>query len=254
MTNSHNAEPQGPDVTKPLAKFLIGTLACATGVLLPPLAAFIQRAEAEKMLSPGYIALAAVFSAIVGGVVVVKEWGVPRKPWDTFMTGLGLPAALAGAISGYSGASRINQVKAETGSELTQTLQTVGIPIRPATQAPARPSGSWLLSPFVTTVHAAGRADTAGQAGVVVQEPQYWVVVGRGADRQKADQVLADLRPRLASPPPGKAPVKLEVVAYRSEFLVVEAGGGRKRAVAVARALELKTTFNVPVELQEIPK
>jgi hypothetical protein len=240
---------KGIQVTEAWIKFLIGTGASLVAILFPPLAAYLKRPDSIG-LTPTYIGWTLLASAIVGAVVMLREWGEPKKPFETFMAALGVPALLAGAISGSSGGQAIADAKREAAREISAAT---GIPIRADTPEPPK-TGSSLLAPFVVTAHASERAAVDDQAGVAVAEPQYWVVLHKDADRAKADQAAATLRTRLATPPPGKAPVRLEVVDYRGTFLVVEAGGGRKRAEAVARALELKSAYNLPVELQEMPK
>jgi hypothetical protein len=242
-------ERKSSEVTQPWIKFLIGTGASFVAVIFPPLAAYLKRPDSIG-LTGTYLGWALLASAIVGAIVMLKEWGEPKRPFETFMTALGVPALLAGAISGSSGGQAIADAKRQATHDISAAT---GIPI--SADAPAAPKkGSSLLAPFVVTAFAAEPDAAVRQAGVLVSEPLYWVVLQKEPDRPKAEQAAANLRGRLATPPAGKPPVKLEVVDYRGTFLVVEAGGGRKRDEAIARALELKSTYNLPIELQEVPK
>jgi hypothetical protein len=244
----------GVTVKKPAAKFAIGAVASVCGVLLPKLAAFLGASEPSlKIISFDYIVAASAFSVLVGVGVMFKEWGVDRQPWDTFMTALGLPAVVAGVISGHSGAQEISaRVQSEQGAA-QELSQAVGIPIRPAAKAPGQ---SW-IAPLVAPVYAAAaEPEPTPQLGVTVVEPHYWVVVGRAPDKSAADQAVTSLQARLTEPPssPSRMAVKLEAVRYQNAYLIVEKGGGRRQSEALNRALEIKRKFGVMVELQEVPK
>ena len=96
-------------VTAPILKFAIGTVASLCAVLVPRLLAGLATRDQANItfITREYGELAVLLSALVGIVVAILEWRVPRAPRDTFMTTLGIPAILAGALSANQNAGAL---------------------------------------------------------------------------------------------------------------------------------------------------
>lgn len=252
-------------VSTPVVKFFIGLFASMGAVFLPRLstALFAGAGGELTVITTQYAVAATGFSAFVGMAVMLKEWRVASRPWDTFVSALGIPAVVAGALNGHMDAQElINRAKTET--QLTNALSdAAGIPIRPAASATpisrdekARPGLNLAGLPglLVMPAYASSPGPVEPQLGTQVVESTYWIVLGRDADEQRAKGKAEELRKRLAVRPPGRPEVKIEVLQFGKEFLVVEAGGARVRSEALLRALELKRDYGLPIELQEVPR
>ena len=126
-------------VTAPILKFAIGTVASLCAVLVPRLLAGLATRDQANItfITREYGELAVLLSALVGVVVAILEWRVPRAPRDTFMTTLGIPAILAGALSANQNAGAL-QSATQTQEVLADKLgQASGIAIEsPTTTVP----------------------------------------------------------------------------------------------------------------------
>ncbi len=93
-------------VSKPAHKFLIGFIGGFCAAIFPRLMAALALYGSSDvvLLSLGYLGIAVLFAALIGAVVMIMEWGVSKEPRATFMTALGLPALLAGALNTSNGA------------------------------------------------------------------------------------------------------------------------------------------------------
>ena len=190
---------------------------------------------------------------------MVKEWGVPTHPGDTFLTAVGIPALLAGMYNVNTDAQQLFD-KAKRVTELTDKLGvSEGIRITPAPVSrieDARPGLTLadLRNVLVAPVHAASAGPAEPQFSSRILEPKYWIVFERDADQQRANGKADALRPRLAARSPNRPEITIEVVALGREFLVVAAGGARVRSEAMMLAVDLKREYQLPIGLQEVPR
>ena len=120
-----------PKVRKPLFKFLIGFIGGLCAALFPRLMAAMALFDSNNilLLNTGYLCLAVLFAALIGGVIMIMEWGEPKEPRATFMAALGLPALLSGALNTSNGVYMLNE-KASENIELTNKVQELSnIPV-----------------------------------------------------------------------------------------------------------------------------
>jgi len=253
-------------VTTPVLKFFIGLFASMGAVFLPRLTTVLFPDPSGQVTAIiwqwQYVLGAAGFCAFVGVAVMLKEWQVASRPWDTFMSALGIPAVLAGILNVNMDARQLAD-RAKTETQLNQALsEAAGIPIRPASPAPSSRDDrgepglnlAGLQGFLVVPAYASSPGPVEPQFATQVVELKYWVVLHRDAYEQRAKSKAEELKRRLAVRPPGRPEVKIEVLRFGKEFLVVEVGGARARSAATLRAIELKRDFGLQIELQEAPK
>lgn len=250
-------------VSEPRMKFVVGMVAALSAVFFPRLMAALTAADQPRVtfVSREYFLLAFSFSALVAVVVMILEWRVPRAPRDTFMTTLGIPAMLAGALSASQGTTALQQA-IETQEKLAAELGKLGgIAMQPssppAARNAARLQGS-LLDAVVTHAYASSfeRDSPSPQSpprlGIFVEEPLYLIVFGRTPKREEAEARMADLtarRAKVATP----RPVALQIQRHANEFLIVVSGGPRPKNDALLEALRLKDVYHVAPVLVEVP-
>ncbi len=242
-------------VSAPGMKFVIGLVAALCAVFFPRLIAALTAADHPRptFVSQEYLVVAFSFSALVALVVTILEWRVPRAPADTFLTTLGLPAMLAGALSASQGTTALQQA-ADAKEKLAEELANArGIKIESTNRSgggAATGVPQALADALVTPVYAEGlQAAQAAQQqpsrlGIYVAEPQYYIVLDRAPKREDAQARLAEWTARLARTPAQPA-VTLRVEQQGAEFLVVESGGPRPRTTALLEALRLKDAYHV---------
>jgi hypothetical protein len=247
-------------VSAPAMKFAIGLVAALSAVFFPRLVAALTAASDTRvvLVSREYVLLALSFSTLVAVAVMILEWRVPRPPRDTFMTTLGLPAMLAGALSASQGTTNLQQA-ADANDKLAQELaKRAGVAVVSATDsaAPVKPSTrNGLADALVTPLYAESAladqpAPQQSKLGIYIDEPRYFVVLDRAAKREDAQARAADLTSRFNRAVPGR-PLALEVSRQGDEFMVVVPGGPRPRAAALLEALRLKDTYHVAPTLVE---
>lgn len=254
---------EGALVSAPALKLFIGVVATLCAVLTPRLIAALTTPDRGNItfISPAYAGLALAFSVLIGVVVAILEWRVPRAPRDTFMTTLGVPAILAGALTANQGVVELQRANQSNDQTLNAILQNNNIPVEgPGGAAPASDGKQSLLRvPFETTVYAqpvtsapAAPQATASRLAIVISQPRYFVVLDRAKTQLDAQNRLAVLARNLNAAAPGRAP-KVALRAGSGEFLVVVADGPLSKADATLQAITLKNTYHVSPTLVQAP-
>ena len=230
-------------VTAPVLKFAIGTVASLCAVLVPRLlAALAARDQASiTFITRSYAELAVILSGLVGLVVAILEWRVPRSPRDTFMTTLGIPAILAGALSANSNAGAL-KLATQTQDALADKLsQESGITIEApkTTSTGERGRQGALADALMPPVYAASseimfRSAAQSSLAIRIDQPRYLIVLDRAATQQDAQMKASQLTRRLTAAAPGQ-PLAVQVQQQGAEFLVVVAGGARIKGDAILR-------------------
>ena len=251
-------------VSAPVLKLFIGVVATLCAVLTPRLIAALTTPDRGNVtfVSPAYAGLALAFSVLIGVVVAILEWRVPRAPRDTFMTTLGVPAILAGALTANQGVAELQRTTQSNDQTLNAILQNNSIPVEgPGGAAPASEGKQGVLRlPFETAVYAqpaasvpaAPQAAAASRLAIVINQPRYFVVLDRARTQTDAQNRLLALSRNLNAAAPGRAP-KVVLRAQSGEFLVVVADGPLAKADAALQAIRLKSTYHVSPTLVQAP-
>jgi hypothetical protein len=261
---------EGPTTTKPrpsdlvsapTLKFAIGTVASLCAVLVPRLLAAltVQDQSNVTFITREYGEVAMLFSGLVGLVVAILEWRIPRAPRDTFMTTLGIPAILAGALSANQNTGALQQAT-QTQNALADTLsKESGIPIesQKTTGTDGLGRQGALTDFLVPPVYAASAQKATGPAGaqsqfaIIINQPRYVIVVDRAGTQQDAQAKAAQLTLRLTAA--AGPPLSLQVQKHGLEFLVVVAGVARVKADAMIEAVRVKNTYHLSPTIVEVP-
>lgn len=255
-----SVRPKGVLVTAPVLKFVIGFTASICAVLFPRLIAMLTTTDSAKItfFSGEYLLVALILSALVGVVVMILEWRVPRAPRDTFMTTLGLPAILAGALSANQNTATLQDAMKAQDALAAALASKSGISIE-STPASAEPGKQGqLIDLLVTPVYAQASRPTmmAAQSrplAIVIDQAKCLIVLDRAPTQQAAQAKAAQLNQQLQRTAPTH-PMTVEVQKQGNEYLVVAPGGARTKSDAVLEAVRIKDTYHVTPTLLEVPK
>ncbi len=241
-------------------RFAVGAFAGALASFFPRLVAVLggDPNSNVELFSQTYLTVGGIVALAVGLVVVIIDSDPQRKLRDVFMTALGVPTLLMGALT--TGATAHNAVLADLkiqsiAKELAVRSQ---IPIRtdvPAIEAPAAraPDAGVLgvLGVVVPSAHAQGAAPVqqANRLGITLREPRYVTVYQEARD----DDALRPLQQTLAQ---RGVPTRTVQLAD-GRHLLVGAGPARTYSDAVldgARAEEFGAApYLVPAAQQARP-
>jgi len=132
-----NATPQpqsSPNtITHPLAKFAIGLTAGLVAVIIPRLSSDLSASEvfSTDFYTPVFIISILVFALLIGIVICILEYKVPRTPKDTLFSALAIPALVAGSLNTAIETQNTNEIQ-NTVSQISQeALRTNQIEIEP---------------------------------------------------------------------------------------------------------------------------
>lgn len=251
-----SATGNGP--SSPVLKFLVGTTAGACATLLPRLVPALSAQNPDlRFLTVEYGVACAIFSVLVGLGTLFWEWNLPKKPAQTFLTALGLPALIAGTFNTKTTADQLQHQLQQTQS-LQQALgREAGIPtLAPpgpnalVPQSPlshgfasgflARPAHASVATERKTTSHAGGMV--LAQLEIQVDQPGFVIVLDRAATAVDAQQKAQALRQTL----PGA-----KVARAGSEFLVIDSDQPRPKPQATMDAVDLKNVHHLSPALVE---
>lgn len=244
-------------VSAPPMKFLVGMAASLCAVFAPRLIAALTTADRQTVtfVSREYFLLALSFSVLVAVAVMILEWRVPRAPRDTFMTTLGLPAILAGALSASQGTTALQKATEAQDALINELSQRAGIAIQPADggEKPRGPQGA-LIDVLVAPVFAQDAQQVqrtqASRYGIFIAQPRYHIVLDRASNQFDADRRAAALTDRVNKAVP-RSPLAIRVEKQTKDFLVVVAGGPRLKTDALLEALRVKDVYHLAPSLVE---
>jgi hypothetical protein len=256
--NSTNIR-QTRQVAKPVIKFLIGFIAGLCAAFLPRITAALAVAGNEDgvlLFGSSYIGLALFFSLLVGVIVMILEWGVPREPRATFMMAIGVPALITGSLNTSSGVDTANK-QAQQNQQLTQQLQDfANIPTLPSRSIQPLSSNegfdvvkqqdlAWLDMVGIDAAYAQvpvgqRQPTTVAQAGITIKEPVYYIVLDETASKQQAKERAQQLQTDV----PGAVAVQ-----SGGQYLILYSGQPMKRTEAVLVTLKLKKQFHLQPKL-----
>lgn len=234
-----------------LGQFAIGLVAGTCAAVFPRLAIAIGApAQAANLtveiFTKEYVIIATMFVVLVGVVVVILGWNSQPTPKETFMSALGLPALLSGALNTASTAGeagrlaqqnvRISDERAKEGgiqveesdlglppSRESSLLRLQLLPIAFA-QSPSPPQPPLPLTQWV---------------GTTFSEPKYWVVVHSAQTRQEADSKRTELKARYPALFTQYGPLRIE--AGKDVYVVCVGEAPLPYSQGVSKALDLKT-------------
>lgn len=224
-----------------LVKFPVGVLAGLCSTLFPPLIAIVSspgRSDGIQIFTVTYIVAAILFSLLVGAVVTVFEWNVRRAPRETFMSALGIPALLAGAVNQVTAVGTLEQqVQATRDAQAELQKATEIDTLRPAAVEPIA-SRTGVVVPgfgFFPAAYASehGQVEQIVQLGIRVVPQRQYVVLEQTRSASAAKERAAELDKQTG----------LQLQALRTQdgrYLVVVAGGPQDRSQALSTAIRIR--------------
>jgi fluoride ion exporter CrcB/FEX len=204
-----------------IAKFVVGFVAALCAITFPRLLARLAQSEELPIVffPTPYLVMAIVVALLIGFVIVIFEYKVRTQPRHTFMTALGIPALIAGALSTTSSLANLGNIKNDNERLRQQVSQESDIDkaagsfssiksIEPnASPAPPVPAKKTSLLPLpVGEAHAQAnaaapeaRANNEIRFGIQVQQPRYVVVLKQAQSQDEALREAQALRQQVPS-------------------------------------------------------
>jgi len=188
--------------TTPLMRLFVGGLAGALASFFPRLAAILAGNPTEniEIFSVTYLVVGVIVALIVGLVVMIIDGDANRQLRDVFMTALGVPTLLMGALTTTATTQNVAQNDQKLRSIVERVAKSSGIEVRSDVEivAPTSRNENWTpLDLFMSPAHAqSASAPMAGNKfGIVARERQYTLVLQRAAQEKE----LHDLQKTLTS-------------------------------------------------------
>ena len=241
-------------MSKHIANFTIGFFASLCAVFVPRMLAMLNSNGNEIQLLPvNYVIVGMLFSLIIGGVTAILEQAKNRTPAERFVSALGIPALLAGALN--TGTASVDLRNSETNNQkLTAALQKQsGIRINDdaATIRPLQPvrdeQGRFDFS-LIPSAHARDDASPVAQRGgsslgIQVEQKPYVVVLEKSKNEAEALKKAEKLR---------KTVPNATAVQSGENYLVIDGTETRTKSDAMLRAIELKNETKLKPYLLQV--
>lgn len=244
-------------MAKYVSTFMIGFFASLCAVFVPRMVAMLNGGHIEMQYFPrDFILVGLVFSLVIGGITVIFQQGRKKSAAEVFMTALGIPALLAGALSSGATGNNLNDLQAvnqRLSESLAQksdiSIEEKSTNITPLETIPSNtlPPVSGSGFPLISDAHAqtGGAAPESNQGlklGIQVEQASYLIVLGEFSSKTEAMQKAAELR---------KIVPKATAVQSNQSFLVIDSEKPRSKSEALLKAINLqKTTGLKPYLLQ----
>ena len=242
-----------------LATFLIGVFAGVCAVFVPRLGGLlvIQDMERITVFPAPFILLGMAYATIVGAIAAILYYEKAGTPGERFMTALGLPALLAGALSTTAHTNQVQKLQANTARLGDAVIAAENIkrndePIDLQPLSAPKPGVSGLRPEMLLGIGTAMAQTTAPpprapsstnwtglQLGA--KEPDYAVLVYRAATAEQAEKKAAELSHKL----PG-----VKAVKAGSGFAVMSSV--KPESSAILEASSLKRELGLPTELVRV--
>ncbi len=254
---AHEAPASG--VKNPVMKFAVGTFAALCAAFIPRLGAMLSSAETARItfFTQDYFIVALTFALFIGVVMVILEYNVFRAPKDTFITALGVPALVAGALNAATNVHDISTLHDKNQQLADALADQAGIARSEAPSgfksleaSPASPGGGASLRsiPWVISAHAAEIAKTVDKSsgsnlGIQFQQRQYVIVLDEAKTKEKALERARQLRQTIP---------QAQAVQTDKGFLVIEGKSPRNESSAVLEAVRLKNQNKLDTKLLQV--
>jgi len=229
-------------VSHPGFKFSIGFIAGGCAVLFPKVAAVLSIGEETPILTGFFLQWASLFALLIGVIVAILEWNVPKEPGATFMAALGIPAILAGGVNSTVDNVKLDKLR-QSNEQLIQVLSdAVSITTRPNKNAPSTDHAaggmmahSWYFQ-WVDAAHARVAADSYSaplRTQFVTAERRYVIILDTAPDIVAAKVKAEKINRTIPS-------LQTDIIRNGDEYLVIENGPPMTKADALIKAVRIK--------------
>jgi len=229
---------------KKLQTFFVGFFAGICAVFVPRMVAMLNGGHADvQYWNFEYVMVGSAFSLIIGGVTVIFVQSEQKTAAEIFMTALGIPALLAGALNSGSTGNNLGELQA-VNQRLNESLaQKSNIPIEkdvtnivpleatpPYSHGPTSQSGFSLIS----VAHAGAEPPTHEglKLGIRVEQTPYLVVLKKFHTKEEALKEVVELR---------KVFPHATAVQSNQSFFVIESNKPLSKSDALLKAINLQS-------------
>lgn len=234
--------------------FFIGFFAGICAVFVPRMISILSNAEGGlQFFKTDYLVLGAVFSVIIGGVTVIFGQARQKTAAETFMTALGIPALLSGALNTGTMSNDVKVLQMQKQQLEQKAAQTNGIQIdeggasiTPLTQVTGHKDAPFDFS-IIPSAWAEGNEPSHSgndiNFSVLAAEKKYVIVLDKTTDKNKAARKAKELR---------KLVPQASVVQSGKEFMVVDSPKPQSKTNALLRAIDLKNKYHQTPSLLQV--
>ncbi len=239
-----------------VSNFAIGFFAAICAVFVPRMVAMLGGNGDIQIFHTNYIVMGIAFALIIGGVTAIFMKSKQKSAAETFMTALGIPALLAGALNSGTASSEMHNIESDKQKLIESLSQKSEVPIdekalsiEPIQTAPSdhKPSSgmgfSLISSAYAQEVADSSNGGTGLNLGIRPEQKSYVIVLEKTGDKNKALQLAAELRQTLP---------KVAVVQAKDDYLVIENPEPQEKSGALLRAVELKKNSNLKPYLLQV--
>ncbi|MDX8399728.1 MAG: hypothetical protein R8K20_05715 [Gallionellaceae bacterium] len=230
-------------MSKNIVTFMIGFFASLCAVFVPRMLAALNGNDGKiNYFGQDYMLIGIVFAVVIGFITVIFEQGKTRKASETFMTALGIPALLAGALNTGVVGGDVSDLQARNQRLNDSLVQQSGIVIEENASdfAPLEIEPLSLISPpsfsLISVAHAADNVSVSKKnegfnLGVQMEQRQYRIVLKKFNNKDDAIKSAEELRRVIPN-----------VVAVKAggRFLVIEGGEPLNKSDALLKAIEFQ--------------
>jgi hypothetical protein len=241
-------------MVKYILTFLVGFFASICAVFVPRMVAMLNGSHAElQYLTRDYILVGLAFALVIGGITVIFEQSKQKSAAEIFMTALGIPALLAGALNSGTTGSNLNELQAVNQKLSDNMAQQNGIRIEgkttnivpledtsATTPSPVSKSGFSLI-PEAQAGDAAPTNSDGLKLGIQVEQTPYLIVLEKLDNRADAINKAKELR---------KTFPQATAVQSNQDFLVIDGAEPLNKSEALLKAIKLQKTGLKPYLLQ----
>ena len=232
--------------------FAIGCFASLCAVFVPRMLAMLHGDNANMQLFHiNYIIVGLIFSFIIGGVTVIFAQADTKKAPEIFMTSLGIPALLAGALNTGTASNELRYSSSVNKSLMEAIQKQSGITEDAAgikllrTEPSAR---SQFEFPLIANAHAQDRKNASNShvgfnLGIQVEQKPYVVVLEKSSNKADALQKAEALR---------KVAPRATVAQSNQDFLIIDNPEQRNKSDALLQAVDLKNKTNLKPYLLQV--
>jgi len=230
-------------MTKHILTFMIGLFATLCAVFVPRMLAALNGNHGEtNYFGHDYVLIGIAFAVVIGFITVIFEQGKIRKASETFMTALGMPALLAGALNTGVVGGDVSDLQAQNQRLSDSLKQQSGIVIEKYSSdfAPLEIEPLSLISPpsfsLISVAQAADNASVSKKSeafslGIQAKQRHYRIVLKKFNNKDDAIKNAKELRRVI--------PSAVAVKAGKS-FLVIEGGEPLNESDALLKAIEFQ--------------
>lgn len=246
-------------ISHPTSKFIIGFIAGACAALFPRLTAqLLSSTGGLEYFSMGYMVCSAIFATLIGAIVTIMEWNLPKEPRATFMAALGIPAIITGSFNTIDSSralektvtqneALVRELKHNNDVNLLQPRSVAPLSLL-TTPTPAAPLSN-VLDFIVMPAHAndnaavqSWRRDNASPS-LYQSQARYVVVLDESLTREDAVARAAEISKTIPA----------QAIISDRRFLIIKRTAPTEQANALLDALKIREQTAFRAEILALP-